>query len=338
MKSFRILVLSLLLLPILGFGASYTTKQYTEIHGKGLKRSSQFKEWVEKHSAYRHQRSDAQIPSAIDLSPRVSPPENQGSHGSCWDFGIIKALRSAWMLVGKDPGRLSFNYLICGGHTNYSCDSGGDFDAMDAVIGGKGPWLAVNDPYPNCSGRCVTGQPMAATGKTIVQVGAEKPSFELLGQAVAADHMMTIDVAAGGDWMNYSSGIFDSDQYGPNDIDHIINLVGYNCQTSVTADGKYCVFDANGKPVNGDGYLILMNNWGTNWGIQGYMWTRWAVDAAADTAMYFTVDYTPIPVPVPTPTPTPVPSQAGFPLWAWLAIVVGIVAVGGVVFVVVKKK
>jgi C1A family cysteine protease len=100
--------------------------------------------------------------------------------------------------------------------------------------------------------------------------------------------MLSIDVAVCGQWGNYSSGIFDENQCGAESINHMVNLVKYDCQTSVDANGN-CVFDQNGQPKNGDGYLTVMNNWNTTWGEGGYMRTRYGVDAVANTAMYFDV-------------------------------------------------
>jgi hypothetical protein len=116
--------------------------------------------------------------------------------------------------------------------------------------------------------------------------------------------MLVVDVAVCGDWENYSSGIFTENQCGSGSINHIINAVGYDCQTSVDKNGN-CAFSPSGEPVNGDGFLKVMNNWGVTWGEAGYMRTRAHVDAIADTAMYFTVKA--VPTPTPTPTPTPVP-------------------------------
>jgi hypothetical protein len=300
-------ILAALLLPLLAFGdvPQSVTLRDGSVRYLGVKRDIQKFEALKK-TAKRFElgRAPETVPGKLDLSTEVSLPEDQGQHGTCWNFGIIKALRSAWMLVGKDPGRLSFNYLICDRHTPYSCDSGGDFDAMDVVLGGKGPWLAANDPYPNCSGRCKTGLPTAATGKEAVVVGPgnRPPTFQELAVAIKNRHHLVIDVAVCGAWGGYSNGILSRNDCGAGSINHIINMNGYDCQTSVDAAGN-CVFNSKGQPVNGDGYLVGMNNWGEDaWGIVnptnghgGYIFTRWGVDAFADTAMYFTVDYTPVP-------------------------------------------
>lgn len=286
----------LLLLLCLPAFAGEPLKSFTTIdgvtHTLGLKRDTAklkaFKAKAKKHTV---QRGDAQVPARLDLRGRVSPPEDQGQHGTCWDFGTTKGLRSAFMLKGKDPGRLSFNYLICGGHTPYDCDSGGDFDAGEQFLNGKGPWLATNDPYPNCTGRC-KGGPVAATASDWVVVGPgnRPPSFQELASALASPHMLVIDGAVCGRWGNGTTGVLRTSECGPESINHIINRIGYDCETSVTADGKFCVFNADGSTKNHDGYFIDMNNWNITWSDGGYIREAWMVDAFGDTAMYFEVD------------------------------------------------
>lgn len=305
-------IILLMLLALVGADLSAQPKTFTTDTGKtyrlGLKRDKAkfeaFKADALKMLLRKTERATG-IAGATDLTSIVSPPEDQGQHGTCWDFGITKSLRSEFMVAGKDPGRLSFNYLICGNHTPYDCDSGGDFDAGLQMLNGKGPWLASGDPYPNCSGRCHTG-PVAATAKKWVVVGPgnRPPTFEELATAISQKHSLTIDVAVCGSWGSYSGGIFARNECGANSINHIINLVGYDCQTSVDAAGN-CVF-VNGKPKNGDGYLKGENNWGPSWGEDGYIRTRYGVDAFADTAMYFEIDQPAPPTP-PTPPTPPVP-------------------------------
>lgn len=338
MKLLMMLIALLLMIESPLYAKSYKTKKYKHKHALGLKRDK------EKHKrflkgAVRGEVADVPVPANMDLSPLVSPPENQGNCGSCWAFGITKSLRSAWMLVGKDPGTLAFNYLVnnCGGVANEWGCNGGDFDAGQNFLNGKGPWLESQDPYKQTdNGRCL-GLAPAATGLTYKTVGNGVPAFKDLAQAISQKHMLVVDVAVCGEWGNYDTGIFDSNQCGANSINHIVNMNGYDCQTSVDSQGN-CVFDSKGEPKNGDGFLIVMNNWGTQWGEKGYMRTRAHVDAIADTAMYFEVDYVPpppvppTPPPVPPTPPTPTPDNGnGMPFWVW--ILIGLVAGAGFVIV-----
>lgn len=293
MKNF--IVLSLIVLSNVGFSfspLSWEDPITGKVHGMGLIRTEDSLDFMDTVARV-DLKSVTAVPGKYDLTPRVSPPEDQGSCGSCWDFSLTKALRSALMLAGKDPGTLAFNYLLnnCGPVREYGCN-GGDFDAGKNFLNKLGPWLESQDPYKGYETSCKKGLPVAGTAIEYVKVGNEKPSFQELAAAVSQDHVLSIDVAVCGAWGSYSGGIFSRNDCGAGSINHMINMVGYDCETSVDSSGN-CVFDSSGKPKNGDGFLIVMNNWGTSWGEKGYMRTRWGIDAIAYDAFYFTVNVVP---------------------------------------------
>lgn len=326
---------------------TYTTKELRSAYATGLNRTTISKEFIEqkKLSAGREYQLLEVIPGSYDLSARVSPPENQGSCGSCWAFSLTKALRSSLMLVGLDPGVLAFNYLIhnCAPVKEWGCN-GGDFNAGQNFINTRGPWLESQDPYNSSSnGSCNKGK-VAGTSIRYVAVGSGNgaPTFQELGSAIFQQHMLAIDVAVAGNWGNYSGGIYNGNGSG---INHMINLVGYNCETSVDTNG-HCVFNSQGQPINGNGYLIVMNNWGSEWGENGYMRTRWGRNQIADTAMYFEVDaptpspspspspsVSPVPTPSISPTPSPVPPVPSPSSHGWLLPLLGLLT--GIVLLVV---
>lgn len=287
----RILLLLAMLLPIIGYSdaPTFTTKSYSQPHSLGLKRDpiahAAFKATLRKHSVSR-----AAIPGKFDLTPLVSPPEDQGNCGSCWDFSLTKALRSALMLAHKDPGTLAFNYLLnnCGPGPRQGGCGGGDFDAGESFLQGAGPWLESQDPYHESEGRCKTGLSVAGTAITMVSVGS---SFQEIASALSQYRMLSVDVAVAGSWGSYSGGIYNGNGSG---INHMINLVGYDCETSVDAAGN-CTFNSQGEPSKGDGFWKAENNWGS-WGENGYMRTRAHRNQLAETAVYFDVGSVPTPV------------------------------------------
>lgn len=259
---------------------TYTIKQYNETHGRGaipaqIPASAKWQSYVG---------TDASIPQSADISASVSLPENQGTCGACWDFSLTKALRSEYMTRKVDPGVLEFNYLLnnCGPGPRMSGCNGGSFQAAQSFLHNAGPGLNALNPYTGKDhGRCIR-QPVAATAVSYVMLGKRggHPTFQDLAYAVGVDHhMVSIDVASStGDWDKYSSGIYNGCKGKASDIDHMVDLVGYDCQTSVDSNGN-CAFNASGRPINGDGYLIVENNWGEDWGTtaasghNGYMKT-----------------------------------------------------------------
>lgn len=311
-RNFIAVLMSLFAFAGLSFGEAKEmpkavySEQYKTTFFKGLKRDPKaLQEFKAKALKFQLTRATVEIPAEYDLSGRISLPENQGQCGSCWSFGITKALRSALMLAGIDPGRLAFNYLVnnCGSVHEYGCQ-GGDFNAGENFLNGHGPWLESVDRYTQQDGGRCLGLAPAGTALEYLTVGPgnRQATFQEQATALAQDNALVIDTAADNEWSNYPNGA-DSNQVWTQttstQIDHIINRNGYSCGTSVkvnAAGKKVCVFGSDGNTINHDGYFWDMNNWGEGWGITnpssghgGYMKIAWGMQAQASTAMFFRV-------------------------------------------------
>lgn len=303
---FKFILLGLLL-PFLAMADSSVFSTYhQQTFAKGLLRSKAKLELLKQNAKkFSLGRAEVEIPAEFDLSGQISLPENQGQCGSCWAFGITKGLRSQLMLWANDPGVLAFNYLVnnCGSVSELGCN-GGDFDAGQNFLSGKGPWLESQDPYSESDGGRCLGLAAAGTALEWVVVGpGNRPAtFQELATVIAQRNALVQDVAADGSWSNYPSGA-DSNQVWRDttstSIDHIINRNGYDCGTSTKmgASGKpVCVFGPDGNTINHDGFFWDMNNWGESWGIKnpasghgGYMKAAWQSNNSGETTMFFRV-------------------------------------------------
>jgi C1A family cysteine protease len=277
---------------------SFNAKGYKQKFKKGLKRNHA-KHAAFKAQAHKHLGAISLIvPGKTAFRTKMAPPCNQANCGCCWAFSQTNSLWSEFLLAGKTIPQLAFNFLInnCGGVVNEDGCNGGDFDAGQNFLNGKGPWLESQDPWDGCdNGHCKVGLPVAATAYRWVVVGdgQTKPTAQQLCEALWNDgngHCLSVDVAADDTWSNYSSGIYNKNT--SQEIDHMVRIVDYDAETSVDTNGN-AVFDASGNFKNGDGFFYVRNNWDTTWGENGDMRSRYGANNLAETAMYFDIESTP---------------------------------------------
>ncbi len=231
-----------------------------------------------------------QMPASLDLRQLVAPPENQGGCGSCWAFSITNSLRSYHMLLGKDPGPLSKNYLLLNqGPIRESGCNGGDFDAGQNMLGGKGPVLESDSPYlANDRIGYPHLKPVAATANswTVVGDGCGKPCAQELCEGLwneGRGACLSVDICADRTLEDYRSGVISKSTSLW--VNHMVRLVGWNAGPSVDSNGA--AFTEDGDWAAPGAYFILRNNWGQEWGIDGDCFIEYGVNNLAETAMVF---------------------------------------------------
>ncbi len=212
------------------------------------------------------------IPDKMDLRPNLSQVENQGGCGSCWAFSLTATHRDGFALAGRDPGRLSQEWLVDNSTYAAGCN-GGYFDSASDFVtpGGQPLWSAC--PYKSGSGKCAATLPKAAHIDGWFMLGDKTTgpaAKDIEAYMAASGKAISIGIAAAaGSWESYSGGIYNACKTGQ--LDHMINIVGW--------DNEGAAFDANGNLPPGKGVWILRNSWGKSWGEQGYMRTK-MTDAA----------------------------------------------------------
>lgn len=252
-------------MPGPGVNPSYTFQVSPEsrVYAKGLvKKNLPSSAW--KHFQYR----DVQIPNTFDLRPKLTQIENQGMCGSCWAFSLTSTHRDGHALGGKDPGRLSQEWLVDNSTMAAGCQ-GGYFDSAADFVEPGGQPLYTACPYTQGSGKkCAKDLPLAAhiTAWHMMGDPVKGPSVkEIEAYMTISGKSVSIGVAAAaGSWQNYSGGIYNGCAFA--ELDHMINIVGW--------DNEGAGFDANGNLPPGKGVWILRNSWGKYWGEQGYMRSR----------------------------------------------------------------
>jgi C1A family cysteine protease len=262
--------------------ATYDTRNYNRQFMTGLVRTAASKEFLRKAPRVSF-RDVTPVPAKFTLRGKTGSIEDQGSCGSCWDFALTSTLRGSYMGSGaKDPGPLSFNYLLNCATEMDGCD-GGDFPAADLLIHPLGaPAEGSDGHYSASQGRCVKAAPVA-TAVSYKLLGSDlgqhpeipPPSYRDIAYVVGVLHQpVSVDVAVDSRWQNYSHGIYNGcSNVDESDLNHMVVIEGYDCEKSVDEAGN-CVFDANGNLPPGVGTWIVRNSWGLWWGNRGYITTK----------------------------------------------------------------
>ncbi len=144
------------------------------LHPTGLLRGEASRHFLRTAPRAEFTSATSSIPKSFSLRGSAGPVEDQGLQcGSCWDFALTTGLRGTWMSnLTKDPGRLSFNYLLnCA--TNAGGCQGGDFDAAEFLLSPKGaPAYGADGPYTGTQGTCV-GETPVASATSYVLLGSD---------------------------------------------------------------------------------------------------------------------------------------------------------------------
>jgi hypothetical protein len=215
-----------------------------------------------------------------DLNPKgrncMSGIKNQRSCGSCWAFATIAPLESAILREEATEEVLSEQWLINCNTEDYGCDGG--WYAFYWLAGGDdkcdeaGAVLDIDCPYWGVNGicNCQKGYPRVFLVKDWDHI---KPTFNGIPENNnIKQHIMTYGPVAVGivvsddptdPFYYYDDGIFNNDIGG--DISHAVNLVGWN---------------------DDEGYWILRNSWGENWGYNGYMKIKYGIRKIGYKACY----------------------------------------------------
>jgi C1A family cysteine protease len=208
-------------------------------------------------------RDEAQPTAAIDWVAKgaTTAIKNQLQCGSCWTFSATETIESANLIARK----ISKNLLLAPQQI-VDCDNGGSgcsggwpIQAMQWIIQQGGQDTEASYPYTGQDGTCAESQ--GKIGATISSVAAVSPDE---GQIYTALGTSPLSICAdASQWSDYSGGIFPVSECSEN-IDHAIQLTGYN-------------------PSQG-GYWIVRNSWGADWGVNGFIWLPYGVDACGITS------------------------------------------------------
>jgi len=190
--------------------------------------------------------------------------KDQGQCGSCWAFSVTETVESAVHLATKQaPPILAPQQLTsCDNVEDHGCHGGNPVNAYAYLekVGG----LDVEADYPYTSGKSKESGTCQWSGKKVAKVTDWKfavppcKSGDCSNQdedglkAMLAAHGPLSIVVNANPWQTYQSGVLEECAGAMDDLDHAVQLVGY---------------DTTASPP----YWKVRNSWATVWGEEGYI-------------------------------------------------------------------
>jgi len=188
----------------------------------------------------------------------VTPVYNQAQCGSCWAFSATENIESNWFLSNHTLTGLSVEQIVECDTTDGGCGGGDTTTAYEYVkkAGGLETW----SDYPYTSGNGKNGKCKFESSKIVGKIS----SWEYAGkkqESQMVDYLsqkapISICVDAS-NWSPYKKGIYPASSCGKS-LDHCVLAVGYDL---------------------GQGYWIVRNSWGADWGESGYIFLEYGKDA-----------------------------------------------------------
>jgi len=175
--------------------------------------------------------------------------KDQGYCGSCWAFSATEQIESDAIRLGllTTSDALSPEQIVQCDTVDDGCDGGNTETAFEYVKNAGG--LETDEVYPYTSYYDVTGSCTSNSADYMVTVA---DYYSLSDEDSMISHIFStgpisvcLDASS---WSSYVSGIITTCGM---DVDHCVQAVGINID---------------------EGYWIVRNSWGTEWGNEGYIW------------------------------------------------------------------
>jgi len=196
------------------------------------------------------------LPSTFDWRTKsaVTAVKNQAQCGSCWAFSATETIESYWFLqTGKALTNFSPQQIVDCDTDCYGCDGGWTQNAFNYVISAGGIDTESSYPY---AGQDETCQSSSGTigGKISAWAYVTEDEDETQMQNFLVQNGPLSVCVDAESWQYYTGGVITPDQCGDS-VDHCVVVTGYSPQTGVTA-------------------WNVRNSWGTDWGMEGYLYVQ----------------------------------------------------------------
>jgi len=186
----------------------------------------------------------------------VTPIKNQGQCGSCWSFSATGSMEGAKFLSTGTLTSLSEQNLVdCStAQGNDGCNGGLMDQAFQYVISNQG--IDTEESYPyTATGPNTCEYSSSNIGDTITSFTDVTTGDESALQTAVTQQPTSVGIdASQNSFQLYTSGVYYEPACSSTQLDHGVLAVGYGTD-----------------PNQGD-YWVVKNSWGTDWGMNGYIW------------------------------------------------------------------
>jgi len=184
----------------------------------------------------------------------VSPVKSQGGCGSCWAFGAVAAVESAYLIYADVLTDLSEQHLVADCSRSGTCDGGWPDWALEYI---RDTGIPSEECYPYV-GRdeiCDPCDDWDDESFKITEFMYVEPNTGAFKDALREYGPMVVVLSVPNDWYYYREGV-----YSPISplgwANHVVLLTGWD---------------------DSDGCWFIKNSWGTGWGEQGYARVKYGV-------------------------------------------------------------